>query len=126
MSLPVRQESQMGAFEKSSTRFWLLFLALFTTVIVPCRSFAHDNPDTKPDKNANSPDTKADKASNPDTKPATKVETPAPLTDRERWLLDQLEELKKRVTELEAKGNPLAAPAAEPVAQPGSAQPATA
>jgi hypothetical protein len=115
----------MGAFEKSSTRFWLLFLALFTTVIVPCRSFAHDNPDTKPDKNANSPDTKADKASNPDTKPATKVETPAPLTDRERWLLDQLEELKKRVAELESKGNPAATPGAEPSAAQPPAQPIT-
>jgi hypothetical protein len=33
-----------------------------------------------------------------------KPEAPAPLTERERMLLDRIEELEKRVTELEAKG----------------------
>src|ERR1700676_2329909 len=107
----------MGVLDKGRTRSWFLFIALIATVIIPSRSLGRDNPDTKPDKNASSPDSKPAPA---------KVESPAPLTDRERWLLDQLEELKKRVVELEAKGNPPAAPAAEPVAQPVSAQPATA
>jgi Putative beta-barrel porin-2, OmpL-like. bbp2 len=32
-----------------------------------------------------------------------KVEAPSPLTERERWLLDRVEQLEKRVNELEAK-----------------------
>src|SRR5205809_5781040 len=50
----------------------------------------------------------------PPAKPAAtaKIETPAPLTERERWMLDRMEQLEKRVAELEAKGNPPAAPAA--------------
>jgi hypothetical protein len=35
---------------------------------------------------------------------ATKVDAPAPLTERERWLLDRVEELEKRVADLESKG----------------------
>ena len=40
-----------------------------------------------------------------------KVEAPAPLTERERWLLDRVEELEKRVADLEAKGNSVPAEA---------------
>src|SRR5579862_6941779 len=32
-----------------------------------------------------------------------KVEAPSPLTERERWLLDRVEQLEKRVEGLEAK-----------------------
>jgi hypothetical protein len=42
-----------------------------------------------------------------------KMEAPAPLTERERWLLDRVEQLEKRVAELETKSN---APAAETAA----------
>ena len=63
------------------------------------------------------------------------VNTPAPLTERERWMLDRMEQLEKRVAELEAKGQPAAptstdAAAAQPLAvapaalQPGVAGPA--
>src|SRR6516162_10630699 len=39
-------------------------------------------------------------------KPMTnKADAPAPLTERERWLLDRVEQLEKRVTELESKSN---------------------
>jgi hypothetical protein len=53
----------------------------------------------------------------------TKVEAPAPLTERERLLLDRVEQLEKRMAELEAKGQPAApssseAPAAQPSAVP--------
>jgi hypothetical protein len=52
----------------------------------------------------------------PKTTPA-KMEAPAPLTERERWLLDRVEQLEKRVAELETKSNTPAAEAtaAEPV-----------
>jgi len=53
------------------------------------------------------------------TKGAVKPEAPAPITARERMLLDRLEELEKRVAELEAKASPAAAaPAGAPVATP--------
>src|ERR1700719_3462254 len=45
--------------------------------------------------------------SEPQAKPvATKLNAPAPLTERERWLLDRVEELEKRVADLESKGTP--------------------
>jgi Putative beta-barrel porin-2, OmpL-like. bbp2 len=50
--------------------------------------------------------------SEPPAKPvATKLNAPAPLTERERWLLDRVEELEKRVADLESKGTPASAPA---------------
>src|SRR6266849_6686839 len=50
-----------------------------------------------------------------------KVDAPAPLTERERWLLDRVEELEKRVADLESKGKPSESPAADPsAAQPGA------
>lgn len=49
----------------------------------------------------------AAKTEKPETaKPvATKADAPAPLTERERWLLDRVEQLEKRVAELESKSN---------------------
>jgi hypothetical protein len=41
---------------------------------------------------------------------SAKVDAPAPLTERERWLLDRVEELEKRVADLESKGNPTTVP----------------
>src|SRR6266403_2285516 len=63
---------------------------------------------------------------NPPAKPATaKIEAPAPLTARERLLLDRVEQLEKRVADLEGKVVPNAAPAAaDAVAgQPASTNP---
>jgi hypothetical protein len=55
-------------------------------------------------------------------KPAiAKVEAPAPLTERERWLLDRVEQLEQRVADLESKGKTSESPAADVSA----AQPAT-
>src|SRR5258707_2584215 len=55
---------------------------------------------------------------------AAKVDAPAPLTDRERWLLDRVEELEKRVADLESKGNASTSPAADAsAAQLSSASP---
>ncbi len=56
---------------------------------------------------------------------AAKIEAPAPLTERERLLLDRVEQLEKRVADLEGKGNPNAASGADAAAvQPASTTPA--
>jgi len=53
---------------------------------------------------------------------AAKIEAPAPLTERERWLLDRVEQLEKRVADLESKGNPTTLPVGDASpAQPASA-----
>jgi Putative beta-barrel porin-2, OmpL-like. bbp2 len=58
---------------------------------------------------------------------ATKVEAPAPLTERERLLLDRVEQLEKRMAELEAKGQPAAPSSSEaPASQPSAVAPETA
>jgi hypothetical protein len=62
----------------------------------------------------------------PPAKPATtKIEAPAALTERERLLLDRVEQLEKRVADLEGKANPSAASGADAAAeQPASTTPA--
>src|SRR5260370_29753698 len=61
----------------------------------------------------------------PPTKPAaTKIEASAPLTERERLLLDRVEQLEKRVADLEGKGNPGAASGSDGAAvQPAATTP---
>lgn len=63
---------------------------------------------------------------------APDVNAPAPLTERERMLLDRVEQLEKRMAELEAKGQPPSMapnnrtqPADAAIAQPDAAAPAT-
>jgi hypothetical protein len=55
---------------------------------------------------------------------AHKVDAPAPLTERERWLLDRVEELEKRVADLESKGSSAAAPSANSASTKPEANPA--
>jgi Putative beta-barrel porin-2, OmpL-like. bbp2 len=52
---------------------------------------------------------------------ARKLEAPEPLTARERWLLDRVEELEKRVADLEAKGQMAAGSGAATGAGAGAA-----
>jgi hypothetical protein len=60
----------------------------------------------------------------PDKSAAKKIEAPAPLTERERLLLDRVEQLEKRVADLEDKGSPSAASGAVAAAeQPASTTP---
>jgi len=54
------------------------------------------------DKAASDSATNTEKKEKPMT---NKADAPAPLTERERWLLDRVEQLEKRVTELESKSN---------------------
>src|ERR1700741_1201700 len=58
----------------------------------------------------------------PPAKPAAaaKIEAPAPLTERERWLLDRVEQLEKRVADLESRGGTAAASAADASAVPAA------
>src|SRR3984893_1052604 len=62
------------------------------------------------------------KSEPPAKRVAAKVDAPAPLTERERWLLDRVEQLEKRVADLESKGdNPTTSPATDAsAAQPPS------
>jgi hypothetical protein len=94
----------MRAFTFNKRKSRLFMAAMLCTAFVPVRSFAND-------KDANKPPAKAAPA---------KPDSPAPLTERERWMLDRMEQLEKRVAELEAKSNPpapTAAAATVPVAQ---------
>src|ERR1700682_105627 len=105
----------MRAYKHVGTLFSILLAALLFASIVPYRLLADDK-DT----------------SNPATKSATaksdgaKIEAPAPLTERERWLLARVDRLEKRVEELETKGSSPAVPAAAGASsQPGSLSPTT-
>ena len=79
----------MRAFKFNARRFRLLLAATLCTTVIPFRSFAGD-------KETSNPPTKAAPA-NPDW--------PAQLTERELWMLDRMEQLEKRVAELESKSN---------------------
>src|SRR5712664_4138775 len=106
----------MRAFNHAGSIFRLLFVALLCASLVPNRLLADD-------KDTSNPPAKAAPAKND----APKIEAPAPLTERERWLLDRVELLEKRVAELETKGSSPAAPAAAAASsQPGSLSPTTA
>ena len=99
----------MRAFNNDCRISWLLLIVLVSTIAVPVCSFADD-------------DNTGKKASDPPAKPAAaKIASPAPLTERERYFLDQLEELKRRVAELESKASSSVVPAAAtPAPQPAS------
>src|SRR5258708_29346508 len=105
----------MRAFKHDGTLFPILLATLLCASMVPDRLLA-DEKDT-----SNSPVKSA-----PAKSDAAKIEAPAPLTERERWLLDRVELLEKRVAELETKGSSPAAPAAAAApSQPGSLSPST-
>jgi hypothetical protein len=87
----------MRAFGRKERVSWLFLGVLVSTSVVS--SYGHAD-----DKSSGESPTKSTPA---------KIDAPDPgLTERERWLLDRMEQLEKRVAELEAKGNSPAAPAA--------------
>lgn len=69
----------------------LIVISLLYSIAIPGSAFA-DGADS------NTPSPKTELAN-------TKPGAPTPLTERERWLLDRVEQLEKRVSELESKGN---------------------
>ena len=84
----------MRAYKYFGTLFPILLAALLCASIVPDRLLADD-------KDASNPPSK----SAPAKSAGAKIEAPAPLTERERWLLDRVELLEKRVAELETKSS---------------------
>src|ERR1700688_771260 len=69
-------------------------------------------------------DDEKDKSVPPAKAVPAKPEAPAPgLTERERMLLDRVDQLEKRVAELEAKGSPSAAPGAARAEEVAATQP---
>src|SRR5258708_29455537 len=105
----------MRAFKHDGTLFPILLATLLCASMVPDRLLADD-------KDTSNPPSK----SAPAKSDAAKIEAPAPLTERERWLLDRVELLEKRVVELETKGSSPAAPAAAAASsQPDSLNPST-
>src|SRR3981189_1081523 len=105
----------MRAYKYVGTLFPILLAALLCASIVPDRLLADD-------KDTSSPSTK----SAPAKSDGSKIEAPAPLTERERWLLDRVELLEKCVEELETKKSSPSVPAAAAASsQPGSLSPTT-
>lgn len=98
----------MRAFKQVGTLLLILLASLQCTDIFSTPLLADD-------KEANNPPAKA---------APVKSDSPAPLTERERWMLDRMEQLEKRVAELEAKNNSTVAKATETDAtQPTLPQP---
>src|SRR5260370_15577665 len=88
----------------------LILVAVVCGSAVPVFAFADDNGKVEPL-----------------AKPAAaaKIEAPAPLTERERWLLDRVEQLEKRLAQVESKVISNTAPVpGSPTAEPGSPSPA--
>jgi Putative beta-barrel porin-2, OmpL-like. bbp2 len=96
------EEKKMRLFKYVGRLLQILFAALLFTGIFSNGLLADD-------KDANNSPSK--------TAPA-ESHSPAPLTERERWMLDRMEQLEKRVAELESKNNPAAAKTTEAAAQP--------
>jgi hypothetical protein len=84
----------MRAFGQKTNSVLPVLAVLLCTSLFPANVFADD-------KNDNNPPAKA---------LPIKMDVPAPgLTERERWLLDRVEQLEKRVADLETKGNAVTA-----------------
>jgi hypothetical protein len=97
----------MRAFNRNQKIFCLILAVLFCAYVRPNRLLADDK----------------DSTATPAKSASAKPDSPAPLSERERWMLDRMEQLEKRVAELESKSNAPAAPAtvaaaAQPVAAP--------
>src|ERR1700740_540337 len=90
--------------------FQILLAALLCASLVPIRLLADDK----------------DTSNSPAKSAPPKPDSPAPLTERERWMLDRMEQLERRVAELESKSNPAAAKAVESTGQPAPASAANA
>jgi hypothetical protein len=87
----------MRPFNHVGRKLRLFLAAMLCTTVIPFRALADDK-----------------EAGNPPAKPVSaKPDSPAPLTARERWMLDRMEQLEKRVAELESKSNPPVTAAAE-------------
>ncbi len=125
----------MRTFERKTRLLAPLWIAVLWAGVIPGRALADEKGKSDPPAKATTPNDGAAKPAVPNDEAARpapiKMDAPAPgLTERERWLLDRVELLEKRVAELESKGNaagaPAAAPAVEAVAAPPTSQNAAA
>jgi hypothetical protein len=98
----------MRAFIQKRMLILTIWTALLCTLAAPALLRADD------DKDKSAPPAKAAPA---------KPDAPAPLTERERMLLDRVEQLEKRVAELETKGAPSSVPSAASAAEVAASQP---
>jgi hypothetical protein len=107
----------MRAFGQKRGFVWLALAGLLYSSVVPSRVFADGKETGTPPAKTETP-----------KPPTAKIDAPAPgLTERERWLLDRVEQLEKRVAELEAKGQPSVPSSSEAAAsQPAVIVPAKA
>src|SRR5215467_9527790 len=86
----------------------LLLCSALSTILASTTVFADDDAKTGTSTSTN----------------ARKLDAPKPgLTERERWLLDNVEQLERRVAELESKGQPAATAASRTVSAVASATP---
>jgi len=72
-------------------------LAILFLMVSPHVAVADDKTSDKANSNSSSD------AAPAKTNAPTKINAPAPLTDRERWLLDRVEQLERRVADLESE-----------------------
>jgi hypothetical protein len=124
------EERDMRAFERKTRFLALVWIAVLCAGALSGRALADEKGKSDPPAKgtaANDAPIKAAAANDAAAKPAPiKMDAPAPgLTERERWLLDRVELLEKRVAELESKGNPTAAPAAASAVEAVAALPAS-
>jgi hypothetical protein len=130
----------MRAFKHEKHILWLLFAVTVCGSLIPNRLLADDKDTSSPPAKS---DTAKTTAANPaaatssTAKPVTekpgaekssaiKIDAPAPLTERERMMLDRMEQLEKRVAELEARNAPSAPSAVAASASSVSSAPASA
>jgi hypothetical protein len=107
----------MRAFKHEKKNLGLLLATVLCASLIPNGLFADDkesNPPLAKTKAANSAEAPTPAASKPS---ASNVAAPTPgLTDREQFLLHRVEQLERRLAEVEAKLNPAAPAPAEAVA----------
>src|SRR6266436_10348339 len=101
----------MTCLERNRQLLWIFLAAVMASSVAPGLLIADDEGNGHP----------------PSKAAPIKPDAPAPgLTERERWLLDRVEQLEKRVADLESKGNTTTLPAGDvSAAQPASANLAT-
>src|SRR6266849_7976168 len=87
----------MRTFKRNRRKFRLLLAAMLCIAAIPFHSLSDDK----------------EISNSPPKSVSAKPDSPAPLTARERWMLDRLEQLEKRVAELESKSNSPVTPATE-------------
>src|SRR6266849_3862739 len=85
----------MRTFKRNRRKFRLLLAAMLCIAAIPFHSLADDN----------------EISNSPPKSVSAKPDSPAPLTERERWMLDRIGQLEKRMAELESKRNPPVTPA---------------